>query len=477
MRPSPLDLDEETMRKLGHRVTDMVTRHLSTLRDQPVIASAPRRELNAALSSAAPAEPIAFENLIATLEEHVFPFHAREVHPGFLAYIPSCPTFPAVVGDWIATGYNFFAGVWPVAAGPNEIEVVVLDWFREWMGMPAESSGLLTSGGSAANLTAVVAARHAAIEAGADISRLTVYTSAQAHSSVTRAAWIAGIPRDNVRTVPMDRGYRMRISDLARAIEEDRNQGMSPFMVIASAGTTNTGAVDPLPLIADVCAQEKLWLHVDAAYAGFAALTDEGRAMLRGIERADSLTLDPHKWLFVPFECGCLMVRDPAKLTSAFRILPEYLKDVQPGEEEFNFADRGEQLTRYSRALKIWMSVSYFGTNALADEIRAAMMRARLLEELVRSSPDFEILSPAQFGIVCFRAVGELGDNPSDVDALNERINTRVSGEGRFLISSTRLDGMFSLRMCTLGFRTRMDDIRQFFASVESALAAERVAR
>ena len=457
------------MRQLGHRVADIVADHLATIRDEPVIAGLPRRELGRKLARSAPADGTDFESLVSVLQDSVFPYHAREVHPGFLAYVPSCPTFPAVLGDWLATGYNFFAGVWPVAAGPNEVEIVVLDWFREWMGMPQGSGGLLTTGGSAANLTAVVAARHAAIEAGDDISRLTVYTSAQAHSSVTRAAWIAGIPRENVRTVEMDSDYRMTVSDLKRKVIADLEKGFSPFMVIASAGTTNTGAVDPLHDVADYCIGEKLWLHVDAAYAGFAALTEEGKRMLSGIERADSLTLDPHKWLFVPFECGCLLVRDPAALTSAFRILPEYLKDVEPGEEEVNFADRGEQLTRYSRALKVWVSVNYFGTKAIATEIQEAMDRARLLEKLVRESRDFEILSPAQFGIVCFRAI-PAGVAAAELDALNERINAHVVAEGRFLISSTRLAGSFSLRMCTLGFRTTADDIRALFEAIESAL-------
>jgi glutamate/tyrosine decarboxylase-like PLP-dependent enzyme len=470
---SPLDLDEPTMRRLGHRAADIVARHLSTIRDEPVIAGLPRRELSKSLARQAPRDGVDFEKLISTLEENVFPYHAREPHPGFLAYVSSCPTFPSLVGDWIATGYDFFAGVWPVATGPNEIEVVVLDWFREWTGMPVGSSGILTTGGSAANLTAVVAARHAAVEAGNDISRLTVYTSPQAHSSVTRAAWIAGISRDNVRSVEMDSGFRIKVSDLRRAVAADTAAGLSPFMVLASAGTTNTGSVDPLHEIADFCIDEKLWLHVDAAYAGFAVLTEEGKRMLSGLERADSLTLDPHKWLFVPFECGCLMVRNPAKLTAAFRILPEYLKDVQPGDEEINFADRGEQLTRYSRALKVWMSVNYFGTKAFADEIQLAMERARLLEQLVKESEDFEILSPAQFGIVCFRGRAR-GETAEELDALNERINTRVVSEGRFLISSTRLNGAFSLRICTLGFRTTMDDIREFFHSVKRALAVER---
>ncbi|MEP6507408.1 MAG: aminotransferase class I/II-fold pyridoxal phosphate-dependent enzyme [Gemmatimonadales bacterium] len=460
------------MQRLGYRVTDLIARHLAKICEEPVIAALPRSELTAALSVSAPVGGSDFENLIETLEASVFPYHAREPHPGFLAYVSSCPTFPALLGDWIATGYNFFAGVWPVAAGPNQIEMVVLEWFRQWTGMPKGSSGLLTSGGSGANLTALVAARHAAVEKGLDIRQLTVYVSAQAHSSVVRAAWIAGISRENVRTVGMDDMFRMNVDDLARVVASDRSNGLQPFAVVASGGTTNTGSVDPLNEIADFCEKEKLWLHVDAAYAGFAVLSARGKAMLAGIERADSLTLDPHKWLFVPFECGCLMVKDPSTLTEAFRILPEYLKDVEVGDEEVNFADRGEQLTRYSRALKIWVSVNYFGTTAITAEIDAAFDRAKLLESLVDVSDHFETLCPAQFGIYCFRA--NPGSVDSDqLDALNERINSRVVAEGRFLISSTRLRGNFSLRMCTLGFRTTDDDIRELFATIERGLLAE----
>ncbi|HVF41123.1 MAG TPA: aminotransferase class V-fold PLP-dependent enzyme, partial [Gemmatimonadaceae bacterium] len=404
-RRSPLDLDHETMRMLGHRVADVVAEHLANIREEPVIASVGRAKLNESLLTPAPQSPRGFEELLGVLRDDVFPFHAREPHPGFLAYVPSCPTFPAVLGDWLASGYNFFAGVWPVAAGPNQLEMAVLEWFRTWMEMPEGSSGILTTGGSAANLTAFVAARHAAVEAGQDLGKLVVYTSAQAHSSMVRAAWIAGISRRNVRIVEMDEMFRMRVADLESAIRADRSAGLHPFLVAASAGTTNTGSVDPMHEIADLCQREGLWLHVDAAYAGFAALTEEGKRMLAGIERADSLTLDPHKWLFVPFECGCLMVRNPSTLESAFRIMPEYLKDVEPGEEEVNFADRGEQLTRYSRALKVWLSVNYFGTDAIVSAIEDAMTRARLLESLIEASPDFEILCPAQFGIVCFRAV------------------------------------------------------------------------
>jgi len=473
MMRSPLDLDYDTMRDLGRQVTEIVARHLSRLRDEPAIRSLPRVELNRALAHPPPKQGSSFESILGTLESSVFPYHAREPHPGFLAYVPSCPTFPAVLGDWIAAGYNFFAGVWPVAAGPNEIEIVVLEWIRDWMGLPATASGLLTSGGSGANLTAVAAARHRAVEAGCDINRLTVYTSQQAHSSVTRAAWIAGIRRENVRVVEMDDDFAILTSDLSRQVSADRNSGLTPFLVVASAGTTNTGTVDPIHAIADFCQAENLWLHIDAAYAGFAALTAEGKGMLDGIERADSLTLDPHKWLFVPFECGCLMVRDPALLTDAFRILPEYLKDVEPAEEEVNFADRGEQLTRYARALKIWVSVNYFGTDAIAGAIQDGMDRARLVESLVRESTLLEILSPARFGIVCFRCRPAGMPDGLVLDALNERINSSVIAEGKYLISSTRLRGNFSLRICNLGFRTTEADIRDLVATTERIAALE----
>jgi glutamate/tyrosine decarboxylase-like PLP-dependent enzyme len=389
-----------------------------------------------------------------------------------MGYIPSSPTFPAVLGDWLASGFNFFAGVWSVASGPNEIELVVLDWFRQWLGMPAGTSGLLTSGGSTATLTAVVAARHAVDPSGDMVSRLTVYTSEQAHSSVQRAAWIAGIPRTNIRAIETDDDFRVRVDLLRDVIAEDRAAGFVPFMVAASAGTTNTGAVDPLTHIADLCEREKLWMHVDAAYAGFAALTPTGAATLEGIERADSVTLDPHKWLFVPFECGCLLTRDPRKLEEAFSVHPEYLTDVRAREHEVNFADLGEQLTRSSHALKVWLSVTYFGVDEIREAIARGIRRAEYAEEIVRSRPDLEVLSPAQFGVVCFRACPQGLDEPA-LDALNERVNARVNATGRFLISSTKLRGKFSLRLCTQVHRMTEGDIDEVMSAIVGGLDAE----
>jgi len=471
---SNLELDDATMRRMGRRVADLVVDHLASLRDQPAQQSLSRHDTESLIGSPPPMDGRDFENLIAFLQERVFPYHAREPHPHFMGYIPSSPTFPAVLGDWLAAGYNFFAGVWSVASGPNQIELTVLDWFRSWLGMPAGTSGLLTSGGSTATLTAVVAARHAADPSGSNTHGLTLYISEQAHSSVQRAAWIAGIPRANVRPVATDDGYRLREDALRQAIAEDRAAALTPFLVVASAGTTNTGAVDPLNAIADLCAAEKMWMHVDAAYAGFAALTPQGAVALDGLGRADSVTLDPHKWLFVPFECGCLLAREPRKLEEAFSVHPEYLTDVRARDQDVNFADHGEQLTRSSHALKIWLSVQYFGVAQIREAIARGVQRAEYAESLFAAREDFEILSPAQFGIVCFRAHPRGLDGPGELDALNERINSRVNATGRFLMSSTKLRGRFSLRLCTQVHRMTHADIDEVFRAILQAADAER---
>jgi aromatic-L-amino-acid decarboxylase len=464
-----LELDHHTMRQMGYRVTDVVAEHISTLRIQPAQCSLERAEAERLIGGPPPESGRDFDALLEFLREHVFPYHAREPHPHFMGYIPSSPTFPAIMGDWLATGYNFFAGVWSVAAGPNEVELVVLDWFRRWLGMPSGTGGLLTSGGSAATLTAVVAARHAADPGGHALTRLVLYTSDQAHSSIQRAAWIAGVPRGNVRAIETGADYCMRTDALRACIAADIDAGLVPFMVAASAGTTNTGSVDPLDAIADVCAGARLWMHVDAAYGAFAALTPAGARQLSGIERADSVTLDPHKWLFVPFECGCLLVRDPGALEHAFSVHPEYLSDVRSRESEVNFADLGEQLTRSSHALKVWLSVSFFGVEKIRDAIVAGVRRAEYAAALIAARNDFDILSPPQLGVVCFRAHPAGVDDPEVLDALNARVNARVNETGRFLISSTKLRGRFSLRLCTQVHRMTDSDIDEVLAAIVEA--------
>lgn len=460
------------MQRLGRQVADSVAAHLASLREQRVLTNglpaATRKRI-----VAPPADgPTPFDDLLRELQNDVFPYSAREPHPGFMAYVPGCPTFPAVLGDWLATGYNFFAGVWPVAEGPNAVELAVLEWFRQWTGMPAGSGGLLTNGGSGATLTAIIAARHAAVGDDASrLARLTLYASDQAHSAALRAAWIAGVPRSHVRVLPSDADYRLSPAVLREAIATDRAAGLIPLAAVVSAGTTNTGAVDPLDEIADVCAAERTWLHADAAYGGFAALTQRGAALLTGLGRCDSVALDPHKWLFVPFECGSLLVREPERLRAAFQVLPDYLRDVAAGQDAVNFADYGEQLTRQSRALKVWLGVKYFGLSAIRAEIDRAIDHAVLAETLVRNQPLLEVMSPAQLGVVCFRVHPAGRDDTADLDAFNERVNAAVSADGRYLISSTRLRGVFTLRLCILGYRTTAADVEGL---VETVVACAR---
>jgi len=448
------------MQRLGRQVADAVADHLASFRQQRVLTNGLPAATRRRLAEPPPDQAIPFDDLLNELRTDVFPYSAREPHPGFMAYVPGCPTFPAVLGDWLATGYNFFAGVWPVAEGPNAIELAVLEWFRQWTGMPAGAGGLLTNGGSGATLTAIIAARHHVVGDDASrLPRLTLYASDQAHSAALRAAWIAGVPRAQVRVLPTDADYRLRATDVRAAIAKDRAAGLLPLAVVVSAGTTNTGAVDPLDDIADACASEHVWLHADAAYGGFAVLTERGARMLAGLGRCDSVALDPHKWLFVPFECGSLLVRDPERLRAAFQVLPDYLSDVAAGQDGVNFADYGEQLTRQSRALKVWIGVRYYGVAAIRAEIDRAMDLAVYAEQLVRAEPLLEVLSPAQLGVVCFRVHPPGVDDGTALDALNERVNAAVSADGRYLISSTRLRGSFTLRMCILGFRTTADDV------------------
>jgi aromatic-L-amino-acid decarboxylase len=297
------------------------------------------------------------------------------------------------------------------------------------------------------------------------LPRLTLYASDQAHSAALRAAWIAGVPRSQVRVLPSDESYRLRVEDVRRAIADDRANGLIPLAVVVSAGTTNTGAVDPLDAMADLCSAEKVWLHADAAYGGFAALTERGKGMMAGLGRCDSVALDPHKWLFVPFECGSLLVREPERLRAAFQVLPDYLRDVAAGQDGVNFADYGEQLTRQSRALKVWLGVRYFGLTAIRSEIDRAIDLAAYAETLVRAEPGLEVTSPAQLGVLCFRANRD-GLAGAALDAFNERVNAAMNANGKFLISSTRLRGAFTMRLCILGFRTTAEDVAALIREV-----------
>jgi aromatic-L-amino-acid decarboxylase len=430
--------------------------HHATLPEQPIGRTASPEEMRQLLAGPPPEEGRQFSEVLARFEEQVAPFAFRVNHPRFLAFVPGAPSLPSILGDWLAAAANFFCGVWLEAAGPTRVELTVLDWFKSWLGLPTSASGILTSGGSEANLTALVVARERV--PFADRGRLVLYAGEQRHWSIDRAAMVIGLHRDQVRPIPAGPDLRLHAGPLLEAVRRDRAAGMRPWAAVASAGATNTGTVDPLAELADACRREGLWLHVDAAYGWAAALTGEGRRELAGIGEADSVTLDPHKWLAQTFEAGCLLVRDAGLLEQTFALRPDYLQDVRPGAGEVNFADRGIALTRRFRALKIWLSVQVLGLGWFRDLVARCCAHANLAQRLLEESTGFEIVSPRRLSIVCFR-YRRPGLADEELDRLNECLARDLLATGRAFLSSTRLHGCFALRMCFINWRTTEADV------------------
>jgi aromatic-L-amino-acid/L-tryptophan decarboxylase len=465
----PLDIDKEEMRRLGYRAIDMIVDHLDGLESEPAWRMYTRDEAERRLREPPPEGPVPFERILERLRNDVFEWRARVGHPRFMAFVPGSHNYASVLADIIAAGHNPFVGTWLGGSGPAMIELVTIDWLKEMLSLPEETGGLFTSGGSAATLVALVAAREARIAEG-DRHRAVVYASDQTHACVERAAMIAGFPRANYRKIPANERFEIDVDALAAVVRGDRAEGLLPFCVVGNAGTTNTGSIDPLHRLASFAREQGLWFHVDGAYGGFAALTDRGRRLLDGIGEADSWILDPHKWLYQTFECGSVLLRRPAELRAAFRVMPDYMQDVDMGGERINFADYSHQLTRSFRALKVWMSLQYFGVGAFRQAVGRTMELARLAENTIRSKEGFEILAPATLGIVCFRILRP-GLTDPELDRLNGEVQERLNRSGYALLSSTRIRGHFSLRFCILSHGTGESDVLGVLERLEEIAA------
>ena len=459
------------MRQMGYRVVDMLVDRIARLADEPVLRTATRDQMAALLDEPPPAAGRDFERLIERLDADVLPYVGHFDHPRFFGYIPGAGTWPAALGDLIAAATNIDAGAWREAAGPSQLELTVLGWFRDWIGYPPEAAGVLVSGGSAANLTAIACARENLV--GPMSSRIVAYASDQTHSSVARAARNLGFRSDQIRVLPADARFRMRPGDLVAAMDADVAAGRIPFLVSANAGTTNTGAVDPLAEISAICRARGVWLHVDGAYGAFAVLTERGRAAMDGLELADSITLDPHKWLAMPFEVGCLMVRDAATLQRAFELHPEYLQDRHHAAQAVNFADLGLQLTRASRAIKVWLAIQTFGLDAFRAAIDRAMDLTLAAQRWIEADPRLELVTPASLGILTFRHRG-LPDEPADlVDRRNEGLSASIAATGDVLMTSTVIGGRYAMRLCVLNHTSGEDDVRYALERVASAISLD----
>jgi aromatic-L-amino-acid/L-tryptophan decarboxylase len=467
MGDDPLGLDRETMRAMGYRVVDLLVERIAGLANGPVLQTTSPGEMSARIDEPAPREGRDFDALLDRLDRDVLPFVGHFDHPRFFGYIPGAGTWPAALGDLIASATNIDAGAWREAAGPSQLELTVLEWFRTWVGYPEGAAGVLVSGGSAANLTAIACAREAIV--GPMSPRVVVYTSDQTHSSLARAARHLGFRPDQIRVLPTDARFRIRIDDLVAAIDTDAAAGRLPFLVSANAGTTSTGAVDDLPAISEICRERGIWMHVDGAYGGFGVLTERGRAALRGIELADSVTLDPHKWLAMPFEVGCLMVRDGAALEAAFELHPEYLQDRVDGTRTVNFADRGLQLTRASRAIKVWLALETFGVDAFRAAIDRAMDMTIDAQRRIEADGRLELISPASLGILAFRRGGAPDEDADAIDRRNEAIVARLAADGDVLLTSTVIGGRYAIRLCVLNHTTAWSDVEHALERVATA--------
>lgn len=462
---TPLRLTADQMRELGYRAVDRIVEHLTTLADQPVGTMPDRAALEKLFDHKAPEDESDPLTVLDEATRDVLGAIAHTDHPRFLAYIPGPSTYVGAVADFLAAGFNVFAGQWLVGPGPAVVERVTVDWLRELCGLPDTAGGLFVSGGTMANLIAIHPAR---VRNGAGV----VYLTAHTHGSIRKGLRFLGFADSDVRTVATDDEGRMSVAALREQLDRDGRGGARPFCVVATAGTTSTGAVDPLDDLADLCARHGLWLHVDGAYGAAAVLSESARDLLSGMDRADSIAIDPHKWWYQPFEIGCVLVRDATALVDAFGMNAEYLRETRLGTGPLNYYDLGPQLTRSFRALKMWMSVKTFGLDAFRRAVDHGIGLIEHAETLVAADPAWEIVTPAQLAVLTFRPRRPELTDP-EIDALTRRVATATLVDGYALVTTTELAGRPVLRFCITNPETTAHDVEQTLALLERLSRAE----
>jgi aromatic-L-amino-acid/L-tryptophan decarboxylase len=471
--PASLDLSPEAMQAMGQEVLARVVAHVASLPAQPV-----RGDLEEAaafcraLREPAPEAGTPLDDLLEPLFAEWIPRTFNTASPGYLAYVPGGGLFPAALADLISAATNRYTGVWLPAPALVQLEANVLDWLRDWMGFPPSARGLLTPGGSMAAFNAVVAARERLL--GPELRAGTLYVSSQTHHSVAKAARLAGILADRVREIPVDDAFRMRLDVLADAVAADRAAGLRPFFVVSSAGTTNTGAIDPIEAVADLAARERLWHHVDGAYGAFFRLVDELRPMLAGIERADSLTLDPHKGLFLPYGVGALLVRDGEALRAAHGATASYMPALAGADDLYDPSQYGPDLSRGFPGLRVWLCLKLFGVarfrSALAEKRALALDAAARIGAL----PGVVMTAPPELSLFAFHLASP-GATRERQNAATRELIERVTRRGRVMLTGCTVDqdgARFLARVCVLSFRTRQERIDACVEDVATEAAA-----
>jgi aromatic-L-amino-acid decarboxylase len=459
------------MREMVDLAMDRIEKHIESLPRQPMHATAGGKKLARALREPMPERGRPFDRLLRLLFGRVIPASLNTASPGYLAYIPGGGLFHSAVADLIADATNRYVGVWLAAPALAQLEENVVQWFCAMLGLPTGAGGLLTTGGSLANLIAVVTARRERLPP--DFLRGTIYASEEAHHSVRKAAIIAGFPAERVRAIPTDDRFRMIPEAVAAAARADRAEGLAPFFLAAAAGTTSTGAVDDLEALADVAERERLWLHVDAAYGGFFALTERGKAVMRGVERADSVTLDPHKSLFLPYGTGCLVVRDREALRRAHAVSASYLPPMQTEEGLVDFCELGPELSRDARGLRVWLPLKMHGAAVFRAALDEKLDLARWATDELRRIDGIDVVAEPELSLLAFRARSE-GASAAQEDTFNRRLCAKVNEKQRVLLTGAVVKDRFLIRMCIISFRTHAERVAMAVDDVRTSLAELR---
>jgi aromatic-L-amino-acid/L-tryptophan decarboxylase len=490
---APLEPLPAELRLWGEAALDVALRYHESLRDRRLAPSTTSSEIRAAFDRALPEAGVGFAATLREYEERLLPLTRHNGHPRMFGYVQSPGVAVASLADLLGSTLNANLTAWRSAPGPVEIERLAVEWIRQMVGADSSSDGLFVSGGSMANVSALAAARR--VKAPIDLAHqgaqalpraMRLYVSTETHHSVAKAAVLLGIGRDHVREVPVDAAFRMRADALEAMIEEDVRDGHQPFFVAGTAGTVGTGAIDPLGALADVAERHGLWFHVDASYGGFAALVPALRSKLSAFARADSIALDPHKWLYLPLDCGCVLYRDPAAARSTFAYDAEYTRVMGAAPaESFAFWEYGPELSRRFRALKVWMMLRAVGLAPLRAAIEKDLACAAGLAERVDASDDFERLAPVELSIVCFRHVPATERmaldqaSPADregverrIDAWNERLLVALQRDGSSYMSNAVAGGRFALRACIMNHRTTLADMDVLLADLRRVAGA-----
>jgi aromatic-L-amino-acid/L-tryptophan decarboxylase len=477
--PAHGDFSPDDFRRMGGAAVERLARYFETLESRPVLARTKPGEVLERIPPRAPEEPEPWEEIERDLDRLVEPNLTHWQHPGYLAYFANTGTAPAVVGDFLAAGYNQVGILWRTSPVLTELEQGVVRWLLDLVGLPSGTDGFdgqLADTASTASLIALAAAREQAFPdvrrtglAGRPAGR--VYASELAHSSIDKACVVLGFGTEGLAKIPTDRDFRMDVTALAAAVARDRAAGRVPVAVVATAGTTTVTSVDPLSALADLCAQERLWLHVDAAYAGSAAVLPRMRPLFAGWERADSVIYNPHKWMLVPLECTGLFFRNMERVRRAFSVVPNYLETPE-GQTVREYMDYGVQLGRRFRALKMWMALRAFGVQGVRTRIADALENARWLKERIGSEPGVAIVAPAPFSVVAFRWQPN-GMDDAAADAANARILARINEDGRTFVSHALVRGRYALRAAIGNVRTERRHLEEFVAAFRAATTAE----